>query len=193
MSTSSALILIAGMAGVTYLTRLPLALLTVRRLRLPRLLDLVLEQIPVAAFAAIVFPAVLRADGHLDLHLSNLYLYALAATVAAAVALRGRVLEPTLAGVAVAIDPASGLRLGALRAERRGSAEPRPNGSDERVGREGTCPFRRRCKSQRPCASPDSFTAPGHARTQPQCPPFGAAPTGRPPPRGRSARRPGSP
>ena len=58
-------------------------LLSLRRVRLPRLVDRVLEQIPVAAFAAIVVPGVVQPGGHLDLHASNLYLYAALATVLA--------------------------------------------------------------------------------------------------------------
>ena len=83
METGAALVLIAGMAAVTYATRLPLFLLSLRRVRLPRLVDRVLEQIPVAAFAAIVVPGVVQPGGHLDLHASNLYLYAALATVLA--------------------------------------------------------------------------------------------------------------
>ena len=60
MGTGAALVLIAGMAAVTYLTRLPLFVLSARRVRLPRLLVHVLEQIPIAAFAAIVFPGVME-------------------------------------------------------------------------------------------------------------------------------------
>jgi branched-subunit amino acid transport protein len=84
------------MAAVTYLTRLPLWFLASRpptpRPRLAR----VIEQIPVAAFAAILFPGVLQPGGSTSLDLSNLYLYAAAVTVAAAVVVKGRLL-PTLA------------------------------------------------------------------------------------------------
>jgi branched-subunit amino acid transport protein len=73
------------MAAVTYLTRLPLFLLALRRARLPRIVDLILEQIPAAAFAAIVFPGVVSPGGHLALHASNLYLYAAIPTVGVAV------------------------------------------------------------------------------------------------------------
>ena len=66
MATSTTLILIVGMAVVTYLTRLPLALLSRTRSKLPKVLDRVLEQIPVAAFAAIVFPSVLQPNGHTE-------------------------------------------------------------------------------------------------------------------------------
>lgn len=102
METGAALVLIAGMAAVTYVTRLPLFLLSARRVRLPRLLRLVLEQIPIAAFAAIVFPGVLQPGGHLKLALSNLYLYAALAAVAAALLTR-RLLGTIVAGVGVAV------------------------------------------------------------------------------------------
>jgi branched-subunit amino acid transport protein len=102
VDTQDALILIAGMAVATYLTRMPLFLLAVRPVRLPALLDRVLEQIPIAAFAAIVFPAVLQPERETDLHPSNLYLYAAAVTIATALALRRSVLAAILAGVATA-------------------------------------------------------------------------------------------
>ena len=102
METGAALFLIAGMAAVTYVTRLPLFLLSVRRVRLPRLIRLVLEQIPIAAFAAIVFPGVLQPGGHLKLALSNLYLYA--AFAAAGIAILSRSLLWTIiAGIGAAI------------------------------------------------------------------------------------------
>ncbi len=102
METSTALILIAGMAAVTYLTRLPLRLFVTRRFRLPALVDRILQQIPIAAFAAIVFPGVLQPGGRTDLHASNLYLYAAAATVIAAITLRASVLVTIFVGVATA-------------------------------------------------------------------------------------------
>jgi branched-subunit amino acid transport protein len=102
VGTRDALILIAGMTVATYLTRVPLFLLAVRPVRLPSLLDRVLEQIPIAAFAAIVFPAVLQPEHETNLHPSNLYLYAAAVTVAVALALRRSVLAAILAGVASA-------------------------------------------------------------------------------------------
>jgi branched chain amino acid efflux pump len=76
VGTGTALALIGGMAAVTYLTRLPLFLLAAWRVRIPPLVGSVLEQIPVAAYAVIVFPGVLRPGGHLDLSFSNLYIYA---------------------------------------------------------------------------------------------------------------------
>ena len=102
METRAALILIGGMAAVTYLTRLPLFLLSARRVRLPRLLVLVLEQIPIAAFAAIVFPGVLQPGGHLKLAFSNLYLYAALVTVGSALVSRS-LLVTIGTGVGVAI------------------------------------------------------------------------------------------
>ncbi len=102
MGTGTALVLIGGMAGVTYLTRLPLFLLSVRRVRLPRLVDRVLEEIPVAAFAAIVFSTALAPGGKLDLHLSNLYVYAALAAIATA-ALTRSVLGTIVIGCATAV------------------------------------------------------------------------------------------
>jgi branched-subunit amino acid transport protein len=103
VADATALILVVGMAAVTYLTRLPLAFLARRRARLPRAVDRVLEQIPVAAFAAIVFPAVLQPDGHTDLEASNLYLWAAVVTVAAAVAAPRSLIVPLTTGVATAV------------------------------------------------------------------------------------------
>jgi branched-subunit amino acid transport protein len=102
VDTASSLVLIAGMAAVTFATRMPLYLLSRRRVELPRPVRLFLEQIPVAAFAAIVFPGVLAPHGDLDLSASNLYLYA--ALASAAVALVIRNLAATIAaGVGLAI------------------------------------------------------------------------------------------
>jgi branched-subunit amino acid transport protein len=90
------------MAGVTYSTRLPLFLLSVWRLRLPALLDLVLAEIPVAAFAAIVVPGVLAPHRHVDLNASNLYLFAALGSIASAYVLRNLVVTIGV-GVGLAI------------------------------------------------------------------------------------------
>jgi branched-subunit amino acid transport protein len=84
------------MAAVTYLTRLPLWFLASRPTSPSPGLARVVEQIPIAAFAAILFPGVLQPGGSTSLDFSNLYLYAAVVTVAAAVRFRGRLL-PTLA------------------------------------------------------------------------------------------------
>jgi branched-subunit amino acid transport protein len=102
VETGTALVLTAGMAGVTYCTRLPLFLLSLWRLRLPELLDLVLAQIPVAAFAAIVVPGVLAPHGHVDLHASNLYLFAALGSVAVTLLLRN-IAVTIVVGVGLAI------------------------------------------------------------------------------------------
>jgi branched-subunit amino acid transport protein len=102
VATSTTLILIAGMAVVTYLTRLPLYFLTVRRYQLPQLLDQILERIPTAAFAAIVFPGILQPGGRTDLHWSNLYLYAAVVTLGAAMLMRRSLLGTILVGIATA-------------------------------------------------------------------------------------------
>jgi len=56
VATSTTLILILGMAVVTYLTRLPLALLSRTRSKLPKVLDRVLEQIPVSQIRSVTIP-----------------------------------------------------------------------------------------------------------------------------------------
>jgi branched-subunit amino acid transport protein len=84
------------MAAVTYLTRLPLWLLASRSPEPHPRLERVIQQIPIAAFAAILFPSVIQPDGSTDLDPSNLYLYAALVTVVAAVVVKGRLL-PTLA------------------------------------------------------------------------------------------------
>ena len=103
METGAALFLIAGMAVATYATRVPLVVLVTRRLRLPALLEHILRCIPTAAFAAIVVPGVLEPEhGQVDLSLSNLYIYAAAASV---VSLRfsRNLLVTLLAGCGVAL------------------------------------------------------------------------------------------
>jgi branched-subunit amino acid transport protein len=102
LATSSKLILLAGMAAVTYLTRLPLYFLAVRHYKLSPLVKHTLARIPAAAFAAIVFPGVLQPGGHTDLRASNLYLYAAAVTVLAAVALRRSLLGTIVVGIVTA-------------------------------------------------------------------------------------------
>ena len=91
------------MAAVTYLTRLPLWLLVSRRPRPHPLAERVIEQIPIAAFAAIVFSSVLQPGGSTRLELSNLYLYAALVTVAVAIACRGRLLPAIGAGTITAV------------------------------------------------------------------------------------------
>jgi branched-subunit amino acid transport protein len=102
MATSTLLILIAGMAVVTYGTRLPLYFLTVRGQDLPPLLDAVLARIPTAAFAAIVFPGVVQPDGNTDLKSSNLYLYAFALCVVTVVVTRRSLLPTIVVGIVAA-------------------------------------------------------------------------------------------
>lgn len=103
MATSTTLILIVGMAAVTYLTRLPLAFLSRTRSKLPRALDRVLEQIPVAAFAAIVFPSVLQPGGHTELRASNAYLWAAGVAVVVAIARPRSLVWPLAAGCVTAV------------------------------------------------------------------------------------------
>jgi branched-subunit amino acid transport protein len=91
------------MAAVTYVTRLPLWLL-VSRYRPPHpLLERVIEQIPIAAFAAIIFSTVLQPGGSTRLEASNLYLYAALVTVVVAIVLRGRLLPAIVTGTLTAV------------------------------------------------------------------------------------------
>ena len=103
LSTTTTLILIAGMAAVTIMTRMPLWLVATRRVSWPRSLDPFLEQIPIAAFAAIVFTTVLQPQGSTSIDPSNLYLYAAALTIAAALLLKGRLLPTILIVTAAAV------------------------------------------------------------------------------------------
>ena len=99
MATSTVLIIIVGMGVVTYLTRLPLYFLTVRRYELPPLLGCILERIPAAAFAAIVFSGVLQPGGKSDFHWTNLYIYAAAITAIFAIFTRRGLLAVIVVGI----------------------------------------------------------------------------------------------
>ena len=103
LATSSLLTLIAAMAAVTYLTRVPLYFLAQRGEDAPSFATHVLARIPTAAFAAIVFPGVLQPSGAIDLDpSSNLYLYAIAITLIPALVLRRNLLVTIVVGVAAA-------------------------------------------------------------------------------------------
>lgn len=102
METGRAVVLIAGMTAATWLTRLPFLVFSTRRIRVPRLVQFVLDQIPAAAFAAIVFPVVLAPHGDLQLRASNLYIWAAVASAAVALATRN-LLVTIVAGVGVAM------------------------------------------------------------------------------------------
>ena len=91
------------MAAVTYLTRLPLWILVSRQPTPHPRFERVVEQIPIAAFAAIVFPGVFQPGGSTRLEASNLYLYAALVTVVVAIAFRGRVLPTIAAGTLTAV------------------------------------------------------------------------------------------
>jgi branched-subunit amino acid transport protein len=91
------------MAAVTYVTRLPLWLLVSRAPAPHPFAERVIEQIPIAAFAAIVFSAVLQPGGSTRLEASNLYLYAAIVTVAVAIALRARLLPALACGTITAV------------------------------------------------------------------------------------------
>jgi branched-subunit amino acid transport protein len=91
------------MAAVTYITRLPLWLLASRVPAQHLFAERVIEQIPIAAFAAIVFSGVLQPGGSTRLEASNLYLYAALVTVVVAIVLRGRLLPAIGAGTVTAV------------------------------------------------------------------------------------------
>ena len=91
------------MAAVTFVTRLPLWLLVSRAPEPHPFAERVIEQIPIAAFAAIVFSGVLQPGGSTRLEASNLYLYAALVTVVVAIALRGRLLPAIGAGTITAV------------------------------------------------------------------------------------------
>ena len=91
------------MAAVTYVTRLPLWLLVSRSPRPHPVVERVIEQIPIAAFAAIVFSGVLQPGGSTRVEASNLYLYAALVTVVVAILLRGRLLPAIGAGTITAV------------------------------------------------------------------------------------------
>jgi branched-subunit amino acid transport protein len=91
------------MAAVTYVTRLPLWLLVTRSPTRHPFAERVIEQIPIAAFSAIVFSGVLQPGGSTRLEGSNLYLYAALVTVAVAIAFKGRLLPAIGAGTITAV------------------------------------------------------------------------------------------
>lgn len=73
--TAEELVLITGMAIVTFLVRWPVLAL-VSRITLPRVLLDGMKFIPPAVLAGIIAPAMFAPAGALDLHLSNAYLLA---------------------------------------------------------------------------------------------------------------------
>jgi branched-subunit amino acid transport protein len=73
-------LLIAGMALVTFLIRYP-ALAILGRVSLPDALIRALRYVPVAVLTAIIVPLMLMPDGTLDLRLSNAFLVAGIASV----------------------------------------------------------------------------------------------------------------
>ena len=85
------LVVVAGGAG-TYAMRASFLAIAHRMAHVPPALARVLRQIPPAALAAIVVPAMVRPDGHLDLTQPRLA----AGVIAAAVAWRSRSIALTL-------------------------------------------------------------------------------------------------
>jgi len=92
MSTSE-ILLVAGMALVTFLVRYPVLAL-VSRITLPQVMLDGMKFIPPAVLAAIIAPAMFMPDGALDLHLSNAYL--VAGIAAGLIAWRARNLLTTI-------------------------------------------------------------------------------------------------
>ncbi|HHY57661.1 MAG TPA: AzlD domain-containing protein [Chloroflexi bacterium] len=73
--TSQEIVLVAGMAVVTFLVRWPVLAL-VSRITLPQVVLDGMKFIPPAVLAAIIAPAMFTPTGALDLRLSNAYLVA---------------------------------------------------------------------------------------------------------------------
>jgi branched-subunit amino acid transport protein len=73
--TSQEIMLVAGMATVTFLVRWPVLAL-VSRITLPQVVLDGMKFIPPAVLAAIIAPAMFTPAGTLDLHPSNAYLVA---------------------------------------------------------------------------------------------------------------------
>ncbi|MDH3942782.1 MAG: AzlD domain-containing protein [Anaerolineae bacterium] len=69
------IVLILGMAAVTFGVRYPVLSLT-SRIRLPGLIQRALRFVPAAVLSAIIFPAALIQENQLDLHFDNARLYA---------------------------------------------------------------------------------------------------------------------
>ncbi|GIK75143.1 MAG: hypothetical protein BroJett021_41310 [Chloroflexota bacterium] len=92
MSTSE-ILLVAGMALVTFLVRYPVLAL-VSRITLPQVMLDGMKFIPPAVLAAIIAPAMFMPDGALDLHPSNAYL--VAGIAAGLIAWRARNLLTTI-------------------------------------------------------------------------------------------------
>lgn len=91
--TGEELVLIAGMAVVTFLVRWP-ALALVSRVTLPQVVLDGMKFIPPAVLAGIIAPAMFAPAGTLDLHLSNAYL--VAGVIAGGIAWRTRNLLATI-------------------------------------------------------------------------------------------------
>jgi branched-subunit amino acid transport protein len=94
-------LIIAGMAAVTFMTRFGAQLL-LRRLGMPAWVDRWLKHVPTGILTALIIPALLLPRGHLDLTLANHYL--LAGILAAVVAYKFRSVVLTMgAGFAAVV------------------------------------------------------------------------------------------
>ncbi|MFN3980721.1 MAG: AzlD domain-containing protein [Caldilinea sp.] len=93
MITPGEILLVAGMALVTFLVRYPVLAL-VSRITLPQVMLDGMKFIPPAVLAAIIAPAMFMPDGALDLRPSNAYL--VAGIAAGLIAWRARNLLATI-------------------------------------------------------------------------------------------------
>lgn len=75
------LVLILGMAAVTYATRIGFIGIS-RQFEIHPLLRRALEYVPASILAALVFPPIFAPSGHLESPLTNAYLWAACITVA---------------------------------------------------------------------------------------------------------------
>lgn len=79
MTNSAFIVLIVGMAAVTYGAKVGL-IGAARQFELHPLLRRSLEYVPVAILAALVFPAIFAPSGHIESPLANSYVWASAVT-----------------------------------------------------------------------------------------------------------------
>jgi branched-subunit amino acid transport protein len=93
LDLASQIVMVAGMAIVTFLVRYPV-LAFVSKLHLPPAINSALKYVPPAVLAAIVVPGALLPEGTLDLSLNNTFL--VGAVLAVIIAWRGKNLLLTI-------------------------------------------------------------------------------------------------
>ncbi len=99
--TVEEIIMLAGMAAVTFLIRYIL-LAVADRFSMPPLLERALYYVPPAVLTAILLPAVLLPQGYWDLSLNNAYIFGALAAVAGGVIMRRHTLMASIGwGLAV--------------------------------------------------------------------------------------------